>query len=57
MAGEVRAAFDCDFLGGRKKALSPFQMEDRHDSNSNLPEAIVDAVHRIVTDPSRLSEV
>ncbi|BBM04044.1 hypothetical protein [Microbulbifer sp. GL-2] len=57
MAREVRAAFDCDFCGERKKALSPYQVEGRHYSNSNLPEAIFDALHRIVTDPSRLSEV
>lgn len=56
IAREVRAAFDCDFCGERKKALSPYQVEGRHYSNSDLPESVVDAIHRIVTDPSRLSE-
>ncbi|WP_299582808.1 alkylhydroperoxidase-related (seleno)protein [uncultured Microbulbifer sp.] len=56
IAQEVRAAYACAFCRERKKALSPYQVEGRHDSNSNLPEEVIDTIHRIVTDTSRLSE-
>ncbi|WP_444884422.1 alkylhydroperoxidase-related (seleno)protein [Microbulbifer sp. PSTR4-B] len=56
IAREVRAAHECAFCRERKKALSPYQVEGRHESNSELSEVIVDTVHRIVTDSSRLSE-
>ncbi|WP_445366241.1 alkylhydroperoxidase-related (seleno)protein [Microbulbifer sp. ANSA001] len=56
IAREVRAAYDCEYCRERRKALSPYQVEGLHDSRSDLPKAVVDTVHRIVTDPSRLSE-
>ena len=57
IAAEVRAAGDCDFCKERKQALSPnAQLPGNHTRASNLPEIVVDTVHRIVTDANRLSE-
>ena len=57
LAAEVRAAEQCGFCAERRVALSPFSVTGEHDQGSGgvLPDAAVDAVHRLVTDPSRLS--
>jgi alkylhydroperoxidase family enzyme len=56
IAAEARNAKGCALCGRRKEALSPAAIEGEHDSLGRLPEAAVEAVHRIVTDPGRLSE-
>ena len=56
IAAEVRNAHSCTSCRVRKQGLTPTAVEDRHGSGEGLPEAAVDAVHRIVTDHSRLSE-
>ncbi len=56
IAGETRAARSCALCAQRKAALSPFSLPGTHDSVTNLPSAAIDAVHRIVTDPSRLTK-
>ncbi len=56
IAGEVRKARDCALCKERKEALSPMQVKGVHDSNSSgLSDLIVDTVHRIVSDPGRLT--
>lgn len=55
IAREVRAASRCTLCRGRKAALSPYAVAGAHDSVTKLPAAVVDAVHRVVTDPGRLS--
>jgi hypothetical protein len=45
----------CTFCQNRKVALSPYAVEGMHDHLGNLPEITVDMIHRIVTDPARLS--
>ncbi len=60
IAAESRAAFDCELCKERKQALSPFAVDGEHDRPTQeglapLPDAAVDAVHRLVTDPARLS--
>jgi hypothetical protein len=55
IAEEARAARSCDFCRKRKEVLSPFTGEDRHDSVTELPVEAVDAVHRIMTDQTRIS--
>jgi len=55
IAREVRAARRCAWCAARKAALSPYAVSGAHDAASDLPSAAVDAVHRIVTDPGRLS--
>jgi hypothetical protein len=56
IAGETRSARSCPLCAQRKAALSPFALPGTHESVSNLPAAAVDSVHRIVTDPSRLTK-
>ncbi len=56
---EVRRARDCDLCRRRKQSLSPYFVDGAHDRASAAPhcvisEVAVDAVHRLVTDASRL---
>jgi hypothetical protein len=55
IAAEVRHATHCALCAERKKALSPYGVDGRHDSLGALPERVVEQVHRIVTDPGRLT--
>jgi hypothetical protein len=54
IASEVRNARECDLCRRRKQSLSPYFVNGAHDRASDLPEIAVDAVHRLVTDASRL---
>lgn len=56
IAGAVRAAWRCALCRERKAALSPNAVAGRHDGEAALPDAAVEAVHRLTTDPGRLSE-
>lgn len=56
IVAETRAARACDLCRARKAALSPAAIPGQHTGATDLPEAAVEAVHRIVTDPGRLSE-
>jgi hypothetical protein len=53
---EARAARDCELCRARKSAMLPNSVAGRHAPATDLPEAAVEAIHRIVTDPGRLSE-
>jgi len=57
IAAEARAAEYCSLCRRRREALSPFSEEGDHDDVSGdvLPPAAIDAVHRIITDPTRLT--
>ena len=57
IAAESRAAVDCPLCRKRREALSPFGETGDHDRATGdvLPPAAVDAIHRIVTDPTRLT--
>ena len=56
IAEEVRNARDCDFCARRKQALSPFAaLEGVHHSTTHLAPEVVDVIHRLTTDPSRLT--
>lgn len=55
IAAETRQARLCRLCASRRTALSPYGVEGSHDRATTLPEATVEAVHRIVTDPSRLT--
>ncbi len=55
IAAEVRNAGACALCERHKAALSPYAEAVTHDSLGTLPEHLVDAIHRIVTDPGRLS--
>ena len=54
IAAESRNAPNCALCAERKAALSPFAVEGTHDSLGELPETMVEMIHRIVTDPGRL---
>jgi hypothetical protein len=55
IAAESRRAFDCGLCRRRREALSPNMVSGTHDSRSDLPEAVVEVVHRVVTDQSRIT--
>lgn len=55
IAAEVRRAARCGYCRTRKVALSPNAVEGAHQSLGALPEAVVEVIHRVVTDPARLS--
>ena len=55
LMAETRNAVDCALCRERKAALSPAAVAGRHDSLGELPEIAVEIVHRIRTDPGRLT--
>jgi hypothetical protein len=55
IAAETRHAGTCALCARRKAALSPYVLDGRHDSRGDLPERVVEQIHRIVTDPGRLT--
>lgn len=55
IAAECRAARDCAFCKTRQEALSPYTGENNHGAVTDLPASAVDAVHRIVTDQTRIT--
>jgi len=55
IAAEVRNAPSCPLCRERKAALSPGAVAGRHAALGGLPDAALDAVHRITTDPGRLT--
>ena len=53
---EARAALSCDLCRRRRDALSPNAVTGEHDAASDLPSVLVDAIHRIRTDPARMTK-
>ena len=56
IAAETRHAPSCALCRRRIEALSPAAIEGTHDSLGALPEMVVEVLHRVRTDPGRLSE-
>ena len=56
IVAETRAATSCALCRARKDAVSPYAVEGTHDVASDLDPAHVEVVHRITSDPQRLSE-
>jgi len=56
IAAEVRNAWNCPLCKARKAALSPYTIQGAHDSVSEVPAAAIDVIHRVVTDPGRLTQ-
>jgi hypothetical protein len=56
IAAEARNALGCKLCKERRQALSASTAKGVHDSLGNLPAETVEAVHRLVTDPSRITE-
>ncbi len=55
MVESARAATSCTYCTERKSALSPSHVSGEHQDPTGLPAGVVDAVHRIRTDPGRLT--
>jgi hypothetical protein len=53
---ETRTARTCPLCAKRKEALTPHAVAGEHASSTTLPPPAIEAVHRIVSDPGRLSE-
>lgn len=56
MIQEARQSFNCDLCRRRLKALSPNAVDGEHDSVTHLSPVAVDVIHRIRTDPARMSK-
>jgi len=56
IAAEARNVAGCALCEERKAAVSPYAIKGEHDHQGALPEAWVDIIHRVVSDPGRLSE-
>ena len=56
IARETRRARHCALCAERKAALSPNHVAGNHDSVGDLAPVLVEQVHRIATDPGRLTE-
>jgi hypothetical protein len=55
IAAEARNALDCRLCQERKDALSPQAVQGEHDHLGQLSDLEVEQIHRIRTDPGRLS--
>ncbi|MEM7271806.1 MAG: alkylhydroperoxidase-related (seleno)protein [Actinomycetota bacterium] len=55
IAGSARHARSCPFCAERKAALSPYAVDGVHQDESGLDPTVVDVIHRVTTDPGRLS--
>ncbi|MBI3782885.1 MAG: hypothetical protein HY270_05740 [Deltaproteobacteria bacterium] len=55
IAAEARHALDCSLCKNRQAALSPNSVSGQHDSLGGLDGTIVEVIHRVRTDPGRLS--
>ena len=55
IADETRAALSCALCAMRKSALSPFAISGAHSQRNDLAPGMVDLVHRLATDPGRLT--
>lgn len=56
IAAEVRHALTCPFCSERKNALSPYAVKGEHQCGDTLDPKVVDAVHRVVTDQTRITQ-
>ncbi len=52
----AREALTCDLCEARKAALSPNAVDGEHDHSTDLDPVVVDMIHRIRTDPGRLTK-
>lgn len=56
IAREVRGAASCALCRARKASLSPYTVVGEHPGDEALSGAVVDVVHRVTTDPGRLTK-
>lgn len=56
VVAEARHAWDCLLCRKRKSSVSPYSVDGNHDALGILAPAWVEVIHRVVTDPGRLSQ-
>ncbi len=56
VAAEIRRARECAHCARIKDALSPNAVQGAHDTLGNVGPAEIEPIHRVVSDPGRLSE-
>ena len=56
IAAEMRLARDCPLCQARKDAISPNAVSGDHTHGGLLSDTLVEVIHRITTDPARLSK-
>lgn len=56
VATAVREAANCDYCNQRKQALSPHTVSGEHSHTTSLSPVVIEAVHAIVTDATRLTK-
>ena len=56
IAAEARNALECDLCRKRRQSLSPYAVVGEHDRLGSLTPAMIEAVHRIRSDPGRLTK-
>ena len=56
MVTEARAALACSLCDERKAALSPHAANGDHQNATDLDPVMIDAIHRMRTDPGRLTK-
>ena len=54
-AAEARQARSCRLCVARKGALSAGTIDGQHDAATSLPAPVVEVVHKLVTDPGRIT--
>ena len=55
IAAETRHAANCALCARRKDSVTPYGIAGQHDTLGAWPERLVEQIHRIVTDPGRLT--
>jgi hypothetical protein len=55
IAAETRHAMACALCARRKGALSPYTIDGTHDTLGKLPAPVIEVIHRVRTDPGRLT--
>ena len=53
---EARQSLQCTLCLERLEALSPEAIQGEHDSITDLPPAAIDVIHRLRTDPARMTK-
>jgi hypothetical protein len=56
IAAEARHSLSCALCRRRKEVLSPAAISGAHDTLGTLSKSAVEVIHRVCTDPARLSE-
>ena len=56
MVAETRHAWDCSLCKLQKSEITPYAVRGEHQALGKLPNSWANVIHRVVTDPGRLSE-